>query len=102
MRRPELTQRQCEVLSLVARGTTNAAIGRQLGISEESVKRHVRQIRASLGAADRAAAVNEGWRLGYLPWRGGIRVYRVTCAGDCDHGVHACPSRATDRSRKTA
>jgi DNA-binding CsgD family transcriptional regulator len=102
MSHPELTRRQCEVLSLVARGMTNARIGRELGITEESVKRHVRALRLVLGAADRAAAVNEGWRHGYLPWRGEIRVYRMICDGDCDHGVHACPSRASRVARRSA
>jgi DNA-binding CsgD family transcriptional regulator len=68
-RRPELTAREVEVLSMIARGMTNAAIGRELGISEEAVKRRVRDIREVLGAVDRAHAVNEGWRQGYLGGR---------------------------------
>lgn len=67
--RKELTRREVEVLELVAQGKTNAAIGRELGITEETVKRHLREIRFVLGAHDRAHAVNEGWRKGYLPPR---------------------------------
>jgi DNA-binding CsgD family transcriptional regulator len=69
-RRPDqLTARQCDVLDLVAQGRTNAEIGRLLHIAEETVKRHVREIRFKLDARDRAHAVNEGWRLGYLGGR---------------------------------
>jgi len=67
--RTELTERDLDVLELVAQGRTNATIGRTLGITEESVKRRVREIRMILGARDRAHAVNEGWRLGYLGGR---------------------------------
>ena len=65
-RRTELTQRELTVLELIAQGFTNAKIGELLVITEETVKRHVREIRAVLGARDRAHAVNEGWRVGYL------------------------------------
>lgn len=64
--RTQLTERDIEVLARIARGMTNAAIGRELGITEESVKRRVREIRLVLGAADRAQAVDQGWRRGYL------------------------------------
>ena len=66
IRRTELTAREVEVLTLVARGWTNAMIARELGVHEETVKRHLREIRVMLGAADRAAAVDRGWRRGYL------------------------------------
>lgn len=65
-RRPELTARQVQVLEHVAAGLTNVRIAERLGITEESVKRHLRELRFKLRARDRAHAVNEGWRLGYL------------------------------------
>lgn len=68
-RRPELTARQVQVLELVAQGLTNERIGQRLGITTESVKRHLRELRFKLHARDRANAVNEGWRFGYLPPR---------------------------------
>lgn len=68
-RRPELSPRQYEVLQWVALGLTNARIAARLGITEETVKRHLREIRFKLKARDRAHAVNEGWRLGYLGGR---------------------------------
>lgn len=64
--RTRLTERQVQVLRLVADGMTNAAIGQVLHLTEESVKRHVRELRFILGAADRAHAVDLGWRMGYL------------------------------------
>lgn len=67
--RAELTEREIQVLELVAQGFTNARIARVLGLHEETVKRYLRDIRFVLKANDRAHAVNEGWRLGYLGGR---------------------------------
>lgn len=67
--RADLTAEEIEILSMIARGVTNAAIGRELHLSEEMVKRRIRELRVVLGAVDRAHAVNEGWRQGYLPPR---------------------------------
>jgi DNA-binding NarL/FixJ family response regulator len=41
---PKLTEREIEVLGLVARGLGNREIGRELFISENTVKNHVRNI----------------------------------------------------------
>jgi DNA-binding NarL/FixJ family response regulator len=51
------TERELEVLKLVARGLTNRAIGRQLALSEATVKTHLVHVFAKLGVADRTAAV---------------------------------------------
>lgn len=51
-----LTQRQREVLALVARGRTNSEIAAALGISLEGVKYHVSEILARLGLASREEA----------------------------------------------
>lgn len=67
--RAELTAREVDILQMVALGNTNAAIARRFGLTEEVVKRRLREIRTVLGAEDRAHAVNEGWRKGYLPAR---------------------------------
>lgn len=72
MKRP-LTVRQVEILALVAKGMTNQEIGERLYLTEDTVKLHVKNIRERLGAADRAAAVDQGWRQGYLGmWRVGV------------------------------
>lgn len=68
-----LTVRQVQVLALVAEGLSNAEIGKQLYLTEDTVKQHVTNIRAVLDAPDRAAAVDRGWRQGYLGmWRVGV------------------------------
>jgi DNA-binding NarL/FixJ family response regulator len=51
-----LTARELQVLTLVARGSTNRAIGVALGLSERTVDRHVSNIFAKLGVSSRAAA----------------------------------------------
>jgi DNA-binding NarL/FixJ family response regulator len=54
---PELTQREEEVLSLVAQGKSNQQIARQLFVSLKTVRNHVSNILLKLQVADRAQAV---------------------------------------------
>ena len=54
---PELSDREREVLSLLADGTSNGAIARRLGISPRTVANHVSNILPKIHAADRAQAV---------------------------------------------
>jgi DNA-binding NarL/FixJ family response regulator len=54
---PELTEREEEVLSLVARGKSNQEIARQLFVSLKTVRNHVSNILVKLQVADRAQAV---------------------------------------------
>jgi DNA-binding NarL/FixJ family response regulator len=54
---PELTEREEEVLSLVAQGKANREIARQLFVSLKSVRNHVSNILLKLQVADRAQAV---------------------------------------------
>lgn len=53
----ELTPREHEVLELVARGDTNAEIARQLGVSENTAKFHMKNILQKLHARNRAEVV---------------------------------------------
>jgi DNA-binding CsgD family transcriptional regulator len=64
---PQLSRRQLEVLVLMARGLTNAAIGTALGISERTVKTYARGIYGRLEAHNRAEAVGQAYSLGMLP-----------------------------------
>jgi DNA-binding NarL/FixJ family response regulator len=69
VRSPEpdlLSQRELEVLELVAAGTTNREAAARLFISEATVKTHLLHIYAKLGVADRAAAVAAAFSLGLL------------------------------------
>ncbi len=54
---PELTDREREVLDLVARGLTNSAIAARLVISEKTARNHVSNVFGKLQVADRAEAV---------------------------------------------
>ncbi|MGW4834200.1 response regulator [Amycolatopsis japonica] len=61
-----LSAREIEVLRLVARGSTNADIGRTLHISEATVKTHLLRVFGKLDVSDRTAAVTTAMRLGLL------------------------------------
>ena len=63
---PLLSQRELEVLELVAAGSTNRESAAKLFISEATVKSHLLNIYAKLDVNDRAAAVAEGFRRGLL------------------------------------
>jgi len=54
---PELTEREEEILSLVAQGKSNQEIARQLFVSLKTVRNHVSNILLKLQVADRAQAV---------------------------------------------
>jgi DNA-binding NarL/FixJ family response regulator len=57
-----LSDRELEVLALLARGMSNKDAARELFISQATVKSHVENILRKLGASDRAGAVAEGFR----------------------------------------
>jgi DNA-binding NarL/FixJ family response regulator len=62
-----LSARELDVLALVARGLTNAEIGRQLYITEATVKTHLLRLFAKLGVDDRTRAVTVALERGILP-----------------------------------
>lgn len=61
-----LTEREVEVLRQVADGNRNRDIAKNLFISEETVKVHIKHIMEKLGAADRTQAVSIGIRRGII------------------------------------
>jgi len=62
----ELTRRELEVLIGMSNGRSNAQIGADLFLSEDTVKTHARRLFRKLGAADRAQAVAIGLRQGLI------------------------------------
>ncbi len=61
-----LTQREIELLRLVAEGMSNKAIAQTLSISENTVKYHMRNILQKLGVQNRTEAVTQAIRAGLL------------------------------------
>lgn len=61
-----LTPRELQVLAAVARGRSNAEIGRDLFIGESTVKTHLLRVFAKLGVNDRTGAVTEAMTRGLL------------------------------------
>lgn len=68
---PTLTTRQYAILCHLSAGLTAAAIGRQIGISERTVHKHLENLYRALAVADRLEAVLRGRELGLLPVVGG-------------------------------
>ena len=61
-----LSQREGEVLALIAQGATNREAAAMLFVSEATIKTHLLHIYEKLGVRDRAAAVGEAFRRGLL------------------------------------
>ncbi len=67
----ELTEREQAVLAILVEGKSNAAIGRELGITESTVKAHVNNILGKLGVRQRTEAAAVAVRRGLVrPSRG--------------------------------
>lgn len=64
---PELTEREREILSLLAQHQTNPEIARRLHLSQKSVRNHVSDIFAKLQVADRAQAIIRAREAGLGP-----------------------------------
>ena len=58
----DLTQREVEILGLIARGLTNPEIAAQLFLSSHTIKTHIGRIFAKTGSRDRAAAIGYAHR----------------------------------------
>jgi DNA-binding NarL/FixJ family response regulator len=69
---PELTEREYEILALIAQRKSNADIAAQLVLSPKTVRNHVSNILSKLQVADRAEAMRAAWAvgLGQIPSEG--------------------------------
>jgi DNA-binding NarL/FixJ family response regulator len=61
-----LTEREMQVLRGMSQGKSNGQIGRELYLSEDTVKTHARRLFRKLGVRDRAQAVAHGFRRGLV------------------------------------
>lgn len=73
---PALTQREEQVLKLIANGLSNKAISRNLGISESTVENHIHHIYAKLGISNRAQAVVCAFQLRIIVLHNDMTEYR--------------------------
>jgi DNA-binding NarL/FixJ family response regulator len=64
-----LTEREREILGLIAQGLTNAAIAEQLVVSVNTVRNHVANLLAKLGARSKLEGLSIAIREGLLPDR---------------------------------
>jgi DNA-binding NarL/FixJ family response regulator len=62
----QLSMREMQVLTGMSQGKSNAQIGRELYLSEDTIKTHARRLFRKLGAKDRAEAVATGFRRGMM------------------------------------
>lgn len=62
----QLTERELQVLTGMSQGKSNGAIGRELYLSEDTVKTHARRLFRKLEVNDRAQAVARGFRRGLV------------------------------------
>jgi len=62
----QLSRRQREVLLMLCEGLPNKLVGRQLGISDNTVKTHVASVLRSLNATTRLEAVGLAFKLGLV------------------------------------
>jgi DNA-binding NarL/FixJ family response regulator len=61
-----LTRREDEILDLLGKGLRNRELGQVLGVSEDTVKTHLKSLFRKLEVSDRAEAVREGMRRGFI------------------------------------
>ena len=64
--RADLTERETVILAGVARGLSNRTLGKELWVTEQTVKFHLTNIYRKLGVANRTEATHAAYRLGIV------------------------------------
>ena len=78
LRRPAgLTEREAQVIGLLARGLQTKQVGRALGISAKTADRHVQNAYRKIGVSSRAAATLFAMEQGLIAW-GELPIARPT------------------------
>ena len=72
---PVLTDRELQILKLIADGLTNREISRSLLISESTAENHIHHIYAKLGISNRAQAVAHAFQLRIMVLQNDIMEY---------------------------
>jgi len=67
----QLTERECEVLNLIAKGYSYNEIGASLSLSTNTIRAHIRNIYRKLAVKSRSEAVFEAAQLGLIQFEGG-------------------------------
>lgn len=62
----DLTPKECEVLDLLAKGKSTDEIAGRMDVTEHAVKKHLKNVFAKLGVADRVGAVTEALKRGFV------------------------------------
>lgn len=62
----QLTRREQELLDLLGKGLSNGELGQALGVSEDTVKSHLKNLFRKLQVSGRAEAVRESYRRGFI------------------------------------
>jgi DNA-binding CsgD family transcriptional regulator len=77
-----LSDRETQIVSCIAKGSTTKEIAAELGISISTVNWHVANVLTKLGAASRAEAVAAAYRAGLVPGSAARRQTRTTRVSD--------------------
>ncbi|MBU6334578.1 MAG: hypothetical protein KGS47_09260 [Chloroflexi bacterium] len=96
----QLSEREREILRLMATGATNQQIAVELGISINTVKVHLRNIFAKIGARSRTEATMHAVRTGIVEVAGGVRVPTVPTVQPAPQPLPPAPAPADARRRQ--